>query len=442
MDGFLVIVLLILLAVFISIIVFNYIAQRCYPKSSTSDEEIGQDVSLVDRKTSAWRLENFGSWHTLSGSCYAEYPPDIDIVRENSVTQEDDVRRISVSSRGSRKRSFSREISRDTVDTTLPGYNESKPSTSMKDKCTLEGIAEDTDEITEDKTGRTDLKQGSTVNNSKERRKGGVTQSVYELEYCDPVSVGALININKVEARTKDLQEQVDNFAFTNRGIEYYKLVEKILRLKIDLYAVDCTQMEVKSRRNSVIRKIDEYQIILNSKSDEEPPKRGGIRESPSICIPVQKELQLPHTHSNLIQQHIHLPLQSTPSLQSQLPQITLPTGDGKLERRCSFIRQVEEMEKGQEQGILDKCNHICNFEIKKEEWEGSNFYTEYEKDFFGSMDYPFSECSQGRAAWQERERGRRCSLSEEARQHRLKQTEAHHRWMKRNRIPPDIELS
>ncbi|KAF7282177.1 hypothetical protein GWI33_003064, partial [Rhynchophorus ferrugineus] len=42
--------------------------------------------------------------------------------------------------------------------------------------------------------------------------------------------------------------------------------------------------------------------------------------------------------------------------------------------------------------------------------------------------------CSQGRTAWQERERGRRCSLSEEARQHRIKQTEAHHRWMKRNR--------
>ncbi|KAL1498025.1 hypothetical protein ABEB36_008887 [Hypothenemus hampei] len=47
----------------------------------------------------------------------------------------------------------------------------------------------------------------------------------------------------------------------------------------------------------------------------------------------------------------------------------------------------------------------------------------------------PGFECSQGRTAWQERERGRRCSLSEEARQHRIKQTEAHHRWMKRNRI-------
>nr|CAH7758636.1 unnamed protein product [Callosobruchus chinensis] len=253
MDGFLVIMLLILLAVFISIIVFNHIAQQCYPKSSTPDEESGQDVSLVNRKTSAWRLENFGSWHTVSGSCYAEYPPEIDAVRENLVTLEDDVRRTSVSSRGSRKRSFSREISRDTVDSaTIPqGYSESKPTSSMKDKCTLEGIAEDT---------------GDTVNNTKKRRKGGVTQSVYELEYCDPVNVGALININKVEARTNELQEQVDRFASTDKGIEYYKLVEKILRLKIDLYAVDCTQMDVKLRRNSVIRKIDEYQLILNSK--------------------------------------------------------------------------------------------------------------------------------------------------------------------------------
>ncbi|GJQ72286.1 hypothetical protein Trydic_g3375 [Trypoxylus dichotomus] len=47
----------------------------------------------------------------------------------------------------------------------------------------------------------------------------------------------------------------------------------------------------------------------------------------------------------------------------------------------------------------------------------------------------PGSWCSQGRAAWQERERGRRGSLSDEARQHRLRQTDAHHRWMKRNRI-------
>lgn len=44
-------------------------------------------------------------------------------------------------------------------------------------------------------------------------------------------------------------------------------------------------------------------------------------------------------------------------------------------------------------------------------------------------------QCSQGRAAWQERERERRCSLSEAAQNHRVKQTEAHHRWMKRNRV-------
>ncbi|XP_018575234.1 uncharacterized protein LOC108914026 [Anoplophora glabripennis] len=59
---------------------------------------------------------------------------------------------------------------------------------------------------------------------------------------------------------------------------------------------------------------------------------------------------------------------------------------------------------------------------------DGKNFVT-------SPNQYFVYQCSQGRAAWQERERGRRCSLSEEARQHRIKQTEAHHRWMKRNRI-------
>ncbi|XP_050511540.1 uncharacterized protein LOC126887777 [Diabrotica virgifera virgifera] len=159
----------------------------------------------------------------------------------------------------------------------------------------------------------------------------------------------------------------------------------------------------------------------------KEPQHRSRIRESPSISIPVQN---IPAAQQPSSPQHHppHLPLFSTPSLQSQLPQIYIPE-DGNLERRCSFVRQVEEMEKHQEQGLLDNCNHICNFEFKEQ------FYTEYDRDAFGSLDYPFSECSQGRAAWQERERDRRCSLSEEARQHRIKQTEAHHRWMKRNRI-------
>ncbi|XP_044272618.1 uncharacterized protein LOC123016342 isoform X1 [Tribolium madens] len=150
----------------------------------------------------------------------------------------------------------------------------------------------------------------------------------------------------------------------------------------------------------------------------KEPPK-SRLKESPSISIPVQ-------SRPSLVENHVS----ASPSL--QLPQIFIPEGDGRLERRCSFVRQVEEMEKCPEGGLLDKCNHLCNFEIKDRMWD--NKY-EFERDFYGSLDYPFSECSQGRAAWQERERGRRCSLSEEARQSRIKQSEAHHRWMKRNRI-------
>ncbi|XP_056637988.1 uncharacterized protein LOC130892386 [Diorhabda carinulata] len=162
----------------------------------------------------------------------------------------------------------------------------------------------------------------------------------------------------------------------------------------------------------------------------KEPQHRSRIRESPSISIPVQNIPAQP-----LSPQHHppHLPLLSTPSLQGQLPQICIPE-DGNLERRCSFVRQVEEMEKHQEQGLLNNCNHICNVDFKEKQWD-DKFYMEYDRSAFGSLEYPFSECSQGRAAWQERERDRRCSLSEEARQHRIKQTEAHHRWMKRNRI-------
>ncbi|KAJ8979407.1 hypothetical protein NQ317_015837 [Molorchus minor] len=125
----------------------------------------------------------------------------------------------------------------------------------------------------------------------------------------------------------------------------------------------------------------------------KEPHHRARIRESPSISIPVVPATQRASLTPATLAQQNHLPLLGAPSLQNQLPQIFIPEGDGKLERRCSFVRQVEEMQKFQEQGVLDKCNHICNFEIKEKQWEANtNFYADYEKDAFGSLDYPFSE--------------------------------------------------
>lgn len=125
-------------------------------------------------------------------------------------------------------------------------------------------------------------------------------------------------------------------------------------------------------------------------------PSRARIRESPSICIPVQnhlnqKEPAQPLTPCTLVQNT--LPIPHSPSIQSQLPQITIPEGDKSLERRCSFVRQVEEMEKSQEGGVLDRCNHICNFEIQEKSWDKNPaFYAEYDRSVFGSLDYPFSE--------------------------------------------------
>lgn len=122
-------------------------------------------------------------------------------------------------------------------------------------------------------------------------------------------------------------------------------------------------------------------------------PSKARIRESPSISIPVQNH-QSSQPLSPCRVPPNHLPIHPSPSVQSQLPQIHIPEGDeGKLERRCSFVRQVEEMEKCQEGGVLDRCNHICNFEIKDVAWDNSHtFYTEYDQNAFGSLDYPFSE--------------------------------------------------
>ncbi|XP_045476143.1 uncharacterized protein LOC123681860 isoform X2 [Harmonia axyridis] len=124
-------------------------------------------------------------------------------------------------------------------------------------------------------------------------------------------------------------------------------------------------------------------------------PGRAKIKESPSISIPVQNHqpANLPLTPTTLVQQH--QPLASTPSLQSQLPQIFIPPeAEGKPERRCSFVRQVEEVEKRTAGDILDRCNHICNFEIKEKLWDNQHttFYSEYDRDVFGSLEYPFSE--------------------------------------------------
>ncbi|KAF5290791.1 hypothetical protein FQR65_LT11523, partial [Abscondita terminalis] len=223
-------------------------------------------------------------------------------------------------------------------------------------------------------------------------------------------------------------QKLPDNKQKQNRQFQNYT-EPKIQLSRVERNALRPPTLQPESRRHST--------------SHLKEPSRARIKESPSVLIPIQNHLNQSHHHhhhgpsltpATLIQEHANIHPSS--SVQSQLPQILMPEGENKMERRCSFVRQVEEMEKCNEGDVLDRCNHICNFEIKeKEPWDSNlTYYSEFHRSAFGSLDYPFSECSQGRAAWQERQGGRRCSLSEEAHQHRLKQVEAHHRWMKRNR--------
>lgn len=118
---------------------------------------------------------------------------------------------------------------------------------------------------------------------------------------------------------------------------------------------------------------------------------RSRIKQSPSILIPIHNTTTQPLTPCALVQEHP--PLNHSPSIQSNLPQIFIPDDERRLERRCSFVRQVEEMDKCQESGLLDRCNHICNFKIEDPNWDNNmKYYSEFHRSAFGSIDYPFSE--------------------------------------------------
>lgn len=146
-----------------------------------------------------------------------------------------------------------------------------------------------------------------------------------------------------------------------------------------------------------------------HSTSHLKEPSKARIKESPSVLIPLPHHLNQSHHHHHHHQQHHHQDVPVTPctlvqehaslhpscSIQSQLPQIFIPEGENKLERRCSFVRQVEEMGKCQDEGLIDRCsNHICNLEIQdKQQWDNNlTYYSEFHRSAFGSLDYPFSE--------------------------------------------------
>lgn len=177
-----------------------------------------------------------------------------------------------------------------------------------------------------------------------------------------------------------------------NKNRQFQNYTEPKIQLsRVERNALRPPPLQAESRRHST--------------SHLKEPSRARIKESPSVLIPIQNHLNQsqqqhhqhhqhhPFTpHHTLVQEHA--PLHPSSSIQSQLPQILIPEGENKLERRCSFVRQVEEMEKCHEGDVLDRCNHICNFEIKDDKpWDSNlTYYSEFHRSAFGSLDYPFSE--------------------------------------------------
>lgn len=116
------------------------------------------------------------------------------------------------------------------------------------------------------------------------------------------------------------------------------------------------------------------------------------MHHSPSMLIPLQNHLPKsqsqpkcqPLTPTTLVQNHIPI------SASFALPQINMPESEpGKEnERRCSLVRQCEEAEKCEnepEKNLLIDLRDIGQ--------DGNPLlYSELDKNFYGSLEYPMSE--------------------------------------------------
>lgn len=113
------------------------------------------------------------------------------------------------------------------------------------------------------------------------------------------------------------------------------------------------------------------------------------IRESPSMLLPLQNHLakgkSQPLSPTTLAQNHLPV------SRSFALPQILIPESEpGKEhERRCSLVRQCEEAEKVDPED-LEKTLLI---DLRDVGTDGNPLlYSELDKNFYGSLEYPMSE--------------------------------------------------
>ncbi|KAJ8923200.1 hypothetical protein NQ315_001754 [Exocentrus adspersus] len=103
------------------------------------------------------------------------------------------------------------------------------------------------------------------------KEKSKISQSVDNLEFCDPSIIDVLKEINKIHEEASRVDVQVEYFIGSTSDVTYYEMNETLLRLMISLCNINCESGELRKSRSETLEYIEGCQRKLKAKATAVP---------------------------------------------------------------------------------------------------------------------------------------------------------------------------
>ncbi|KAG5871166.1 hypothetical protein JTB14_027103 [Gonioctena quinquepunctata] len=108
--------------------------------------------------------------------------------------------------------------------------------------------------------------KGGNGDNQTFKEKTKISQSVVDLEFCDPNAIDILQDLAKIEKEAEAIEEHIKVFTGGNNDLKFYEINEKLIRLMISLSDIYCERDELRKRKTSVLEYIQGCQKELKSR--------------------------------------------------------------------------------------------------------------------------------------------------------------------------------
>lgn len=93
-----------------------------------------------------------------------------------------------------------------------------------------------------------------------------ISQSVDDLEFCDPMGIDVLKEFHKIEEEAKKIDKDLDYFIGSTSDVKYYEINEALLRLMISLCDISFESDELRKKKSETLEYIEECQRKLKAK--------------------------------------------------------------------------------------------------------------------------------------------------------------------------------